>query len=193
MPDYSPKVPFEQVLTSGNYQNEKAAVDRLKTLLTMMGSFNVCQEVTGDYEYMPHYKDFKSPRIDFLLLPTKTFIESGWNLGAIGIECKRSDTKIGKALSQIMDYSRAVFRHPTAKVLIKPDYIFLWPCEKVHGDIASLMAQNRFGSVCESYQDQPYHCINFYCGESRVFKYEFQGKKLDINDKLNIGKRVGSR
>ena len=187
--------PFQQVLTTGNFEKETESVARLNLLLSKMNLFNIVGVVWGEYEYVPHYKDSgKRPRIDMLLTPTARLMDAGWPYGAMGIECKRSNCKIGPPLSQILDYGRAIFRHPKFNVLIKPDFIFLWPCDKIHGDIASLMAQNRFGSMCEHHPETPYHSVRFYCGEQKVLRYTFQDENpIDINTKLIFGKRVGSR
>jgi len=191
--DFNPKSPFETFKTCGPYNNEADAVNRLEKVLLKADIFTIYREVCGEYEYRPHYKDSnKTPRIDFLLTPKKNLIDTGWPFGAIGIECKKSNVKIGKPLSQIMDYSTAVFRIPKFNILIKPDFIFLWPCESTHGDIASLMAQNRFGTVCETGNNSDWHRLIFFCGESRVLTYKFNGK-IDIPKQLNFGKRTGSR
>ncbi len=188
----------EQQLTCGEFEYETESVSHLSNLLTDMKlgkdmMFNVFSEVKGLYEYVPHFKPSgKTPRIDFLLTPSIKFIQSGWKFGAIGIECKRSNEKVGPPISQILDYSRAVFRHPNFNVLLKMDFIFLWPCEKTHGTIASFMAQNRFGSVTE-YSDSYRHKLLFCCGEDRVFDYDFKSSNVSINGKFKSGKRVGSR
>ena len=186
---------FQQVYTSGEYETEKDAVKKIHFLLTQMGLFNIYDEVCGEYEYRPHFKDNKkTPRLDIVLVPNRAFIDAGWKFGAIGIECKKSNVKIGKPLSQILDYSTAVFRLPNFPVVIKPDFIFLWPLEKTHGDIASIMAQNRFGSVSESYPETNWHRLDFYCGEQRVFRYVFNDETpIQVNTKLNFGARTGSR
>jgi hypothetical protein len=56
-----------------------------------------------------------------------------------------------------------------------------------------MMSQNRFGSVCEKGQDRDWHSINFYCGEDKVFKYDFNKDDVDINPDMNFGKKTGSR
>jgi len=185
---------FEQAFTAEQYKDEQTSVDRLKHLLHEASIFNVFQEVWGEYEYRPHYKETKKARIDFLLTPKKVLLDAGWKYGAIGIECKKSNVKIGHPLSQIMDYSTAVFRHPFHTVLIKTDFIFLWPLEKMKGAIASLMAQNRFGSVHEERPDTNWHRLRFFCGEQKVLDYSFrQPDHISINPKISFGSKTGSR
>ena len=185
---------IDSKVTCGSFLTETESVKRLESLLVQTGLFNIFSEVTGEYEYRPYYKESdKKPRIDFLLTPSVKFINQGWCYGAIGIECKKSNVKIGPPFSQIWDYGTALFRHPTFKVLIKPDFIFLWPCEKVGGNFASVMSQNRFGSVCENGYRSDWHSMHFYCGESKVFRYDFNKDSVDINRSMNFGKRTGSR
>jgi hypothetical protein len=193
-PDFIPTSSMDAKVTCGEFLTEEDSSKRLESLLIETGLFNVFREVPGEYEYRPHFKESdKKPRIDFLLTPSMKFIGQGWQCGAIGIESKKSNRKIGPPFSQIWDYSTALFRHPTFKVLIKPDFIFLWPCVKIGGNLASLMSQNRFGSVCENGHGGQWNSLDFYCGESKVFRYYFHDGEVDINHKMNFGKRTGSR
>ena len=47
--------------------------------------------------------------MDRVLVPMRKLKEAGWSYGVIGIEAKRSDIKIGPAISQCLDYGRSLF------------------------------------------------------------------------------------
>lgn len=106
--------------------------------------FRVLPEVTGWYVGpRPHILP-KQPRIDRILLPSRELMAAGWRLGPVGVECKRKGEKIGPAICQALDYSHAVFPI-SGGCTVALEWIFIWPIDKVTGDIASIMSQNRIG------------------------------------------------
>ena len=88
----------------------------------------------------------KSVRIDRILLPTVQLLDLGWRHGIIGVELKRSGIKIGPAIAQAMDYTRSVFTL-AAGYQVVPSMVFLFPLEKQHGPLASVLAQQRIGAA----------------------------------------------
>ncbi len=83
-------------------------------------------------------------RIDRVLIPLLPAMQMGWRWGCVGVEIKKSDTKLGKAVCQALDYRRSVFRLPNGNLTML-DQVFIWPVDEVSGDIASVMMQNRVG------------------------------------------------
>ena len=147
-------------ITVGSYETEddaKLALDRELAHCKDAGGndlFWLCKEVCGAFvQPRPCQNDrtLHGLRIDRLLLPSPKLRELGWEYGAIGIEVKKSGVKIGPAISQAIDYSRAVWTLPDfGNIRVWLDWIFIWPMVKQHGPIASVLAQNRIGSASSS-------------------------------------------
>lgn len=106
--------------------------------------FTVIREVEGWYISGRSHVQPKRPRIDRILLPTANLRGCGWDLGPVGIECKRQGDKLGPAVCQAIDYSHAVFPI-TGGLTVNLEWIFVWPVSSVSGDVASIMSQNRIG------------------------------------------------
>jgi hypothetical protein len=144
--------------TCGDFAKE---VDTEKYIVEKLtGIFSVRPQVWG-YPLQPRCgTELKKLRIDYILLPSKPLLSAGWDLGPVGLECKKSGEKIGPPLSQMMDYSRAGWDiRDGYSILLK--YIFLFPMERQGGPIASLMAQNRLGGVEVTHDDR----LKFFSGE----------------------------
>jgi len=139
----------QQILTCGDYGTEEegwADFDRLIELHPDV--FKVAREVSGWYVSQRMNTQAKTPRIDRILFPRKRLVEAGWTHGPIGVEGKTSKKKAGPAISQAMDYSRAVFQSPFgchSRIML--EWVFVWPIREVKGAIASIMMQNRIGHV----------------------------------------------
>jgi hypothetical protein len=107
--------------------------------------WHVLQEVDG---WMLHPRMDTNgtgrPRIDVLLQPKKALIERGWRWGIVGIECKKSGTKVGRVVSQAMDYTRCVWDTPNGFAVMSR-FVFIWPCEPPKNDLESVMVQHRIG------------------------------------------------
>ncbi len=111
------------------------------------GLFRVSYPEVKGYYTQPRLATVHSqPRIDRILFPTPEVEKLGWVHGPVGVEGKASDVKLGKVVSQIQDYGRAVFE-VRAGYHIAVEWIFVWPMREVFGDIASVMAQHRIGCV----------------------------------------------
>ncbi len=106
--------------------------------------FTILREVRGWYVGARPHCPVQQPRIDRILMPTKALRECGWHMGPVGVECKRRDEKIGRAVCQALDYSHSAFPL-TAGLTVNLEWIFIWPVSGVTGDLASIMAQNRIG------------------------------------------------
>lgn len=138
---------YEQALATGDHAVESdcwadfdAAMERLSDY------FTVLNEVSGWYLQQRAFCQPKRPRIDRILTPKKPLLAAGWDIGPIGVECKRSGEKLGPAISQCLDYQRAVFPIH-AGWTVNLEWVFLWPSGVIAGDIGSIMAQQRIGTM----------------------------------------------
>lgn len=140
---------FQQNYTSGEWPTEVQSCRALDELLTLSGAFNVYTEVRGRYLQPRLEQADKTPRIDRVLVPVRSFVAStGWNLGCVGIECKKSGEKVGRPIAQMLDYSRAVWCvDPQRDIWIVLKWVFLWPYNGAGGPLGSILAQNRLGSL----------------------------------------------
>lgn len=152
--------------------------------------FNIFREVSGRY-FGPHndyMNDAKNNlRIDMVLIPTGIF-EDGYDLGIIGVECKRSGITYGPAISQVIDYHSTIWCIP-GNFQVKLNYIFIWPMDVVNGPLASVMVQNRIGILnCGSNNDS----LMFRQADGRrILTIKTYG---EINfSSINSGLKIGSR
>lgn len=164
--------------------------DAAKTFDALMAErlsecFRVYPEVRGTFTQPRPGQVDKAVRIDRVLVPTAAAREMGWAHGAIGVEIKRSGTKLGPWLAQAMDYVRSVFE--VGGVLIQPGAVFLWPCEKQFGPIESVMVHNRVGTVTSS----RWNPLLFQFGGETVLRVTHEGA-IEMNDR-GSGRKVGSR
>ena len=147
-PILGPTVDHVGLYTCGDWETENHSTAALDSILTELGHFIIYREVEGYYLQPRLGQDLKRPRIDRILVPKPHLIEAGWHHGPIGIECKRSGAKVGPAMSQLLDYSRAAWLvEPTKGIWIVVQWLFLWPLEYLHGPLASIQAQHRVGSA----------------------------------------------
>ena len=147
--------------TTPGFADEKQAAESFDEIVQASGLFRSYHEVRGRLIQPRYHQEDKDVRIDRILIPTAKL--AGWAAGWIGVEFKRSDTKIGRPLSQIADYTRALFELPPVNGLIQPSWFFLWPAEKEAGDLASWMAQQRIGTAMPS--------VRFSTGEVTVLSF----------------------
>lgn len=131
--------------TCGDYATEVESVAAFDAIINTLGYFKVLREVTGQYLQLNLDQEYARPRIDRLLVPTTDLRQLGWDHGVIGVECKRSNEKIGRPISQMLDYRRAVY--PVLGVHVLPRYVLLWPWNGCSGPIESIMAQQRLGHI----------------------------------------------
>lgn len=138
---------FEQARTTGACALEADGWAEFDALMAQLQDyFGVLREVTGWYLQPRSHCKPKQPRIDRILTPKRSLLQAGWDLGPVGVECKRSDEKLGPVISQCIDYQKAVFPlgHGYTVCL---EWVFVWPCGVVPGDIGSIMAQQRIGTM----------------------------------------------
>ncbi len=173
--------------TTGDYEDEQASVAALDRLLEKADLWYVYPEVRGMIAQPRPEQEDKSVRIDRVLVPMRRLIELGWRHGTIGVEAKRSGVKIGPVIAQAMDYRRSVWRLGDSGTSIWLDWCFVWPMAKQQGPIASVLSQQRIGSLSSS----PYHLLYFQAGETTVLDVGWDGE-VKLGDGNN-GRRAGSR
>jgi hypothetical protein len=174
--------------TSGNWIDEETSANHFDYLVTSTNLFRIYKEISGFYIQPRIGQDFTSPRIDRLLIPTDKLSNAGWKEGIIGVELKRSGIKAGPVLSQMIDYSRAIWKLKSCGgIRVWLNWVFLWPLAKTTNTWASLMAQNRFGS-CDS---APWAKLLFHSGEQLILRVNNDDSIVLGNPKN--GNRAGSR
>lgn len=137
--------PWDDFYTGGDYATEAESCTAFDEVINQTGYFKVLREVTGQYLQLNLDQEYAKPRIDRLLIPTAALRELGWNHGVIGVECKRSHEKIGRPISQMLDYRRAVYS--VLGVHVVPMYVLLWPWRGCGGPVDSIVAQQRLGHI----------------------------------------------
>ena len=185
--------PNETQLTCGSYGYEKDAEAAFDAVAEQSGLFTIYKEVPGVFIQPPAFKNHKGKlRLDRVLIPKPKLRDAGWTQGVIGVEIKRSGQKIGPFISQMLDYMRCVWISPIGvKVIL--DYCFLFPAEKTHNEIASILAQNRIGTACLRYAlGNEYYRLQFFCGEQSRLYYYINEDKIEVKN-LSFGKKAGSR
>lgn len=129
----------------------------------------------------------KGMRIDRLLVPTQKLVDLGWRHGIIGIEIKPTNVKLGPPLAQAMDYSRTAFTLPGGGFQVVPSWVFVFPFEKEHGPLASVMAQNRVGTATIS----KWSLLTLRCGEATILHIANDGTvRVGTH---TVGNKAGSR
>lgn len=151
---------ISQILTGGEFATEFDAWAHFDRVLEKSKAFAIHKEVVGEYIHPRPNTDAKSARVDRILIPKLPALKAGWHFGAIVVEGKKSDTKVGKLIAQAMDYTRCVFTLSTGVpgLMLMSQWVFVYPLDRITGDIESIMAQNRIGYVT------PHRDIGFYCG-----------------------------
>ena len=168
------------------YQTEEEVGWFFDSIISKSNDFYVLREVTGCYTQPKPFSELRAPRIDRLLIPKEKLRSKGWPHYCVGIELKAGGLKLGRALSQSMDYTRAVFTSHEFCCDIMPRYVFMFNTCKQHGQIASVSAQHRVG-FCE----WKYNQLTFFIGEMPAFSLR-GGEVCDIKD-ISSGWKTGSR
>ncbi len=133
--------------TFGSYETEGIACARFRCICkqpAVAERFNVLEEVDGTPLDLSRDRELKDYRIDRILIPTRLAIAEGWDIGAIGVEIKASGHDIGRALAQCMDYQRSIWETPSG-FHYRLRWVFLFPCRKLEGPPAALMANGHVG------------------------------------------------
>lgn len=180
----------QSVFTEGGFNDEVLAMESLDLWLESAKAFRVHREVRGQYIQPRCYTEEKGGRIDRLLIPLRPLVAAGWREGAIGIEGKKSGHKIGKVVTQAIDYSRCIFEldadtgPPGMLLMLK--WIFIYPLADPGFDLGSIMAQNRIGCVrIES------HRLVFACAATNGIVIHQDGR-IEVKH-LPMGSKRGSR
>ena len=179
----------EQVLTCGEYATEPDSVAALLAIINR-DHWLVRQEVRG-WLLQPRMDTEGSgnPRIDMILQPTRLLMEAGWRYGMVGIECKRSGVKLGRVISQAMDYTRCVWEMPSG-IDVMTRMVFIWPCDNVKSDIESVMIQHRIGVACPRHRGGR---LLLRVGETVAYEDLGPGLGARIADVIPGGRKRGSR
>lgn len=133
--------------TDGNWKDEESACRDFDAAVVRSELFGkVHREVWGHYQLSKYRLGFehKRPRIDRVLIPNENAFRIGWDLGPIGVELKASGVSIGPVMSQVLDYSSAIWELPHG-FWIWLRWIFVFPIEATYGPLASMMVQNCMG------------------------------------------------
>jgi hypothetical protein len=172
--------------TSGYWQTELEAAQAFDNSIDDLGGlFRVYKEVEGRYQYFRPTQTLKTPRIDRILVPTAELQLAGWDIGPIGVELKKSGTKLGPPLCQLIDYTHATWNLKGNWII--PQWYFLWSVDKLTGPLQSILAGQRCGGV---YKDQ-YHRLVFH---SAFIIAKLAPGEVDVRpDNTNHGFKVGSR
>lgn len=164
--------------------SELALEDDLAAFLDATGLFRVFRQVVG----RPLWTACPGAgwvRCDLLLLASKRGLDAGWTHGPILLEVKRPDEPIGPAISQLMDYLRSSWLLPNG-VAVMANWGFVCPAQRVHGPLASVMAQNRVGTANLAGGE-----LGLWCGEQRVLTI-CEGGVLRVGQ-VRLGLRFGGR
>lgn len=168
--------------------------DSVRHLLSLIpeNMFRIYQEVPGQYRGFHQDIDMKtSLRIDLVLSPNGVLFESGYDLGLIGIECKRSNVNIGRPVSQIINYHDTIWTIP-GNFQVKLGYIFIWPKDTVFGPIASIMVQNRIGICRPALTQWEKDPLRFCQADGRTILLIREDGSCIFNS-VNSGLKIGSR
>jgi hypothetical protein len=190
----SPCVTYQPAhVTVGDYQTEQEACSAFDEAALRSGAFKLWKEVPGEMIHpLPGNGEKQRYRIDRVLVPTEKLVDAGWTKGLIGVEIKKSDVKAGPPLSQSLDYLRCAWTGPLW-IRFMIGYVFLFPMEKTQGTIASLMAQNHFGTCRLNYDpSKEWHRLEFFLGEQPLIECFLNTGVIKVKN-TNVGNKTGSR
>lgn len=176
----------QNILTCGGFTEESAGLDALDSSIAKSGAFKLYREVSGWYIQPRFDAEQKSARIDRILVPMRKAIDAGWHGGPIGIEGKKSGHKVGRIISQAMDYSRCAWELPEGFCIVLR-WVFIWPLTNPKGDLESVMAQNRIGCAGPASTAR----IVFSCGGTNGITILADGSMQTTP--LPMGRKAGSR
>jgi hypothetical protein len=176
-------------LFSGPWLTEAEGVQAL--IEAAKPHFRAYVEVPGRYIALRPGVERRDPRADVLLLPTVDLVNRGWDHGIVGVEAKKPGEKAGKAVSQVLDYTLAVFSLPQGYE-VSPKWWMLWHLEGMSGAAESIATQNRIGCACFTYGGG----IKFKLGGMNLFdtgRFGRGGTDLRTSNEVLSGRKVGSR
>jgi hypothetical protein len=171
------------VVTSTEKENETA----FDTLVEKQGWFEIHKQVkSATFDLMHFQTPKKFYRIDRVLVPTKKLCMEGWT-DPIGVELKTTSQPLGPPLGQVFDYQHCTWNISPYYPQLGLSYIFLFPFEKQHGTVASVMSHTRTGTCCGGRNG-----FTFYSGEARILSVWDTG--VDIGKlAFGAGKKTGSK
>lgn len=149
LPSGDDRLQLEGAITAGTWATEADSVAAFDAAVEATGRFHVYREVKGSYQWLRPSQEAKTPRVDRVLVPTQRLVEEGWNIGPVAVECKRSGTKTGPPIAQLLDYSHAVWQ--INHTWFMPQWYLLWPIRTVKSTLESVFSQQRLGGI---YLDQ---------------------------------------
>ena len=170
------------------YEAVRAAVEQgLLAILETTDLFRIHREVRGTLTQPRPGQVDKGVRIDRLLVPNNRLVGMGWRHGIVGVEIKRGGGKIGPHIAQAMVYTRATFQLDDGGFLVTPTWVFVWPEDKHHGPLASLMAQSRVGTVVSN----RWLPLRLLAGEANILTVSHTGEvRIGV---AASGRKAGSR
>lgn len=178
--------PDDRGYTIGTWTTEPESARALDDILWQVNLWKVYREVPGTLIQPRAGQVDRGVRIDRVLVPNQKLKELGWTCGIIGIEIKKSGTKIGPPIAQAIDYGRSIWTLPTG-FNVWLSHVFIWPMAKQHGTVASILAQNCVGSAFST-QWTPLH---LKAGEATILRYRSE-HEVDLGTST-AGTKVGSR
>jgi len=168
------------------YRSELEAEDALAAFLEATRLFRVFRQVWGRALWTA-CPGAGHVRCDLLLLASRMGLQKGWTHGPILIEVKRPGEPIGPAVSQMMDYLRSSWLLSNG-VPVMASWAFVYPAQRVHGPLASVMAQNRVGTA-----DLERGELSLWCGEQHILTISScDGSVLRLGQ-TRLGLRFGGR
>jgi hypothetical protein len=189
VPDHGAEFLSAVMKTGGEYSSEEDAVAHLLEKVNA-SHWLVHREVSGWLLHPRPFTDGKlGLRVDVMLQPTEQLMYAGWRWGPVAIECKRSDSHLGPAICQVMDYTRCVWELPTGfQVMCR--LCFLWHFKPPGGTIASVMVNNRIGGAfLRDYARE--HLVLMF--NSRVAYQDNGDEQPRVATDLPGGNKTGSR
>lgn len=182
---------LQKMITGGQFDTEAEAWVYFDEMIERSGSFGIHREVEGDYMQPRFGTELKRARVDRMLIPTRKAREAGWSQGAIAIEGKRSGAKIGRLVTQAMDYTRCVFElkegNPGLLIVARWVFVWPWPDEQPPRDaLESIMANNRIGYIVATQSE-----LVFRVSMTNAIRIRFDGS-VEVHE-LPMGNKRGSR
>lgn len=147
--------------------------------------WDVDQEVGGEVVFPKPGCRATTVRVDYVLWPKKTLVESGWGVGPICVEVKRSGVKLGPVICQAQDYMRCVLNGPNG-LKFRPQFCVIFPLARVGEAVQSIMSDARIGHA--------------HIGEDGLLRIYLNGQKaygqrggIFLRSALKSGNKFGSR
>lgn len=179
----------QDALTIGEYENEDDGKLILDSFILQCGSFAVFTEVPGEIMHPRIGVTQKKVRADRLMLPTLNAKQSGWTHGAIVIECKAPQKKLGPIICQCLDYLGSCFYLPGCNTAIVPKIAFIWQAHSLGGGLGSITVNHRIGTVIH-YRNRD--VIDFRMGPKGIFSIDSNGL-FTLKNNIVSGSKAGSR